>query len=205
MSEKALDPIDVPMGVVRSVFDNEQFSGKTYKVRAENKAPMSVVTSHIYIDPYNEIQKENRHSPSNWLFKEPTLEKKQAFLHDVKNSIDYFRKSRYNLIKERLAIVKEEQFEEHGRYFEFVDTYVSRQKESESQKVCISCGADNEIKSRKCTNCGGSLIKEKPEVQDLLQNKTKILPNKHFDIVDVHDNHFKIKTGEPDMANQRQL
>jgi len=49
MSAQALDPIDVPMGVVRSVFDNEQVIGKTYKVRAENKVPMSVVTSHIYI------------------------------------------------------------------------------------------------------------------------------------------------------------
>jgi hypothetical protein len=45
MSEQALDPIDVPMGVARSVFDNDQVIGKTYKVRV----PMSVVTSHIYI------------------------------------------------------------------------------------------------------------------------------------------------------------
>ena len=105
-------------------------------------------------------------------------------------------------MKERLSIVKEEQFEENGRYFDFVDTYVSRQKESESQKVCISSGAENAIKSRKCTNCGDSLIKEKPEVQDLFQNKSRILANKHFDIVDVHENHFKIKTGEPDMVNR---
>ena len=47
MSEQALDPIDVPMGVVRSVFDNKQAIDKTYQVRAENKVPMSRNKSYI--------------------------------------------------------------------------------------------------------------------------------------------------------------
>jgi hypothetical protein len=59
------------------------------------------------------------------LFNEPTLEQRKSFLNDDQHSIDYFRKSRNNFMKERLSIVKEEQFEENGRYFDFVDTLLT--------------------------------------------------------------------------------
>ena len=49
MYEQATSPPPVPTGIVRSVFDNEQVIGRTHRVKADNKVPMSIVTSHIYI------------------------------------------------------------------------------------------------------------------------------------------------------------
>lgn len=83
---------EVPTGIVRSVFDNEQVIGKTYKVRAENKVPMSIVTSHIYIsiDPNNKIQNEEQYSPDNWLFRDPTEIQKHKFMCEEQKDVDFF-------------------------------------------------------------------------------------------------------------------
>lgn len=60
MNDQAMLPPKSPDGVVRSVFDNEQVIGKTFKITAENKVPS---TSNIYIsvDPKNEILKEGKY------------------------------------------------------------------------------------------------------------------------------------------------
>lgn len=76
-----------------------------------------------------------------------------------------------------------------------------RKEESQKEKTCISCGAENEIKSRKCTNCRGNLILEKPELQDLFPNEVKIHPYKHFAGIKTEENQYKVKTGDPDMLN----
>lgn len=101
-NDQAMLPPKFPDGVVRSVFD----IGKTYKIKAENKVPMSAITSNIYIsiDPKNEIQKEEKYSPNTWLFiyfnfLSPAQE--NSFMY---KDFSYFRMSRNAFIKERLSL-----------------------------------------------------------------------------------------------------
>lgn len=204
MSDQATTALNVPPGIVRSVFDNEQVIGKTYKVQAENKVPMSIVTSHIYIsiDKCNEIQRDETFAPSNWLFGKPSQIQKQEFLNESKETVEFFRHSRNMFIKERMFSVRDEQnnSNENGIY-DYVDEAVTRKIENENEKVCVSCGAENELTSRKCTNCKGYLVKEKPDMTDLYSRNSKIKPYKHFDCIEIHENQFEVYTGEPDMLN----
>lgn len=81
MTEQADKPMRFPDGLVRSVFDNEQLVGKTYRVKSENKISTIVITSHLYIaiDEKNLTQTEEKYVPSNWLFSKPTDVQAQAF------------------------------------------------------------------------------------------------------------------------------
>ena len=65
MTEQALTDIEFPSGIVRAVFDNEQVIGKTHQVRANNKVPSSIGTSHIYIsiDETNDIENDHTFAP----------------------------------------------------------------------------------------------------------------------------------------------
>ena len=59
LTDESNQPVEFPIGLMRSVFDNEQLIAKknkkkkkkkkkTYKVKADNKVPTSVITSHIH-------------------------------------------------------------------------------------------------------------------------------------------------------------
>ena len=50
MTEQASEAVSFPSWCVRAVSDNEQCTGRTHKVKAQHWVPMSIVTSHIYIN-----------------------------------------------------------------------------------------------------------------------------------------------------------
>ena len=61
----AVDPIQFPNGLVRSIFDNEQKVGKTWRIKMNKRFPLSVITSHanISLDTNNNIQEKERLMP----------------------------------------------------------------------------------------------------------------------------------------------
>ena len=152
-----------PKGLARSVFNNEQIIGKTRTVIFENKVPSSVITSHAYlsIDQQNHIKETNASlAPKMWFFKNPSECQKESIVTVSKEEIDFFRTSRNAFIEERIhAVQKEQKLEPDGHgYYDFIDEIMLRRK-VESEKVCINCGAANDVQYNKCKNipCTGQL------------------------------------------------
>ena len=96
LSDQASDLIPIPNGLVKSVIDNEQVVIETHTVKADNKVPMIVLTSHAYqsIDAASSIQKDKSLKPSEWLFQDPSQELKQDILNYGEKSAPYFRTTR---------------------------------------------------------------------------------------------------------------
>ena len=59
LTNQAASPIQVPGGLIRNLMDNEQVVGKNRLITADNKVPVSVITSHahILIDKESDVQK----------------------------------------------------------------------------------------------------------------------------------------------------
>ena len=200
MTDQAATPIEMPGGLVRSVFDNEQVVGKTLRVKADNKVPMSIITSHMYISIDNNSKLQNNASlaPCNWLFEIPTDLQKQQFLNDSDVYTDFFRDTRNSLLQERLSVIVQEH---KNTQTDFIDAIIERKRICSEEKRCVKCGAENEVQSRKCTNCKGDLIYEKPNLPELYSDKSKVQPYKHFSGINTQSNSCCVKTGEPDMLN----
>lgn len=72
-------------------------------------------------------------------------------MNESKETVEFFRHSRNMFIQERMFSVREEQnnSNENGIY-DYVDEAATRKIENE--EVCVNCGPENELTSRKCTN-----------------------------------------------------
>ena len=83
LTSQAELPIEVPRGLIRNLMDNEQVVGKNRLIKADNKVPFSVVTSHahISIDEESNMQTESEYKLGNWFFQQPTKDQIEAFLH----------------------------------------------------------------------------------------------------------------------------
>ena len=174
--------------------------------------PSSVITSYAYlsIDQQNHIQETNTSlAPKMWFFKNPSKCQKESIVTVSKEEIDFFRTSRNAFIEERTHAVQNEQKLEpdgHG-YYDFIDKIILRRKEVESEKVCINCGAANNVQYNKCKNirCTGQLVKRKADVQDIINGQYNIenaRPYVHFsDLTEAKENSIAVKAGEPDFLN----
>ena len=200
MADQATEPVQFPDGVTRCVFDNEQVIGKTHRVKAGNKVPMSIVTSHAYIsiDPDSDFQKDEIYSPRAWLFDKPDTEQRHNFLSIDASSALYFRQTRNSFIKERLASVQNEQ-KENGK--DFIDEIIENEEKSKCEKTCADCGEKGDAKGMKCKYCKGSLIYVESVLPSLNVSKEKIDPYIHFTEIETKENNYEVKTGEPDMCN----
>lgn len=198
MAEQSENVIRFPNGIVRSVFDNEQVIGKTYKVSAENKVPSSIVTSHIYIsiDPVSELQDQPQFAPNCWLFDEPNETQKHDYLNEKADNINLFRSTRDTFLNERLKVVESENVHEK----DFIDNIIHEKLEVRQEKICVSCGAENEATSRKCTNCKGNLIKETVDFGHYISERKKVNPYSSFQF-ETRKNSLTVMTGEPDLLN----
>ena len=98
--------------------------GNTRTIKAENKVPMSVITSHAYIsiDQKSKMQEGKAYCTSDWLFHIPTEEQSGHFLETSEDQDCYFRLIRNAFIKERLKVVNEEQ--DTQKMKDFVDEIV---------------------------------------------------------------------------------
>ena len=108
LNKASLQPLTVPQGMVRLVFDNEQVVGKRYRVKAgQSTVPMSAITSHLYMlmDENCNIQYEDKYKPSNWMFNDINEEIEQIVLNSFDKYNDTFRSTRNNFIKKRLSVI----------------------------------------------------------------------------------------------------
>ena len=135
--------------------------------------------------------------------------KKKSIVTVSKEEIDFFRTSRNAFIEERIHAVQKEQKLEpdsHG-YYDFIDKIMLRRKEVESEKVCINCGAANDVQYNKGKNipCTGQLVKRKADVQDIINGQYNIenaRPYVHFsELIETKKNNIVVKAGEPDFLN----
>ena len=206
---QAAEPVPYPSGLAKSVFDNEQVIGNTRSVKAENKVPGSVITSHAYlnIDENNNIQNNDiRLCPRVWFFRAPSDDQKNNFVNIPQEEIDLFRMTRNAFIEERIQAVLEEQFssEEDHEYHDFVDAVVAQRQEANNEKICLECGAANDIKYNSCRYepCKGKLVKRKINDSNLTDEKPKVNTYTHFtNLVTVKENNISVKCGEPDFLN----
>ena len=134
LSDQASDLIPIPDGLVKSVIDNEQVVGKTHTVKADNKVPMTVLTSHAYlsIDAASSIQKDKSLKPSEWLFQDPSQELKQDILNYGEKSAPNFRTTRNAWIASRLEAVLAEHSDGFDR--DHIDLLLEKQRESQMEK-----------------------------------------------------------------------
>ncbi len=207
--DQVAEPIPYPTGLAKSVFDNEQVIGKTRSVKAENKVPGSVITSHAYmsIDSSNQMQSNDlRFCPRLWFFKPPTEEQISNVVDASPDETNLFRMTRNSFINERLKTVCQEQNEsENGEgYLDYVDNIVALPKEAESEKVCLACGAANDVKYNICRNgeCKGKLVKRKIDVSQQVKTKSTAKVYSHLDsFVKVKENRISVSSEEPDVLN----
>ena len=111
---------------------------------------------------------------------------------------DLFRAYRNDFIQQRLQCILNEH---HGQQSDYFDSILRHKADIENEKVCISCGAENERSLRKCSNRKGPLLKENTNKADFYNQSTKQYPYKHFTNVEINQNKFTVKTGEPDLVN----
>ena len=201
MTDQAADPVRFPSGMVRSVFDNEQVIGKRHIIKTDNKVPLIVVISHMYItmDANNQIQCDKDFAPTTWLFENPTEIERKDYLEQF----DDVLQTRNDFIDIRLKVVNGETQQEDTqgstKSIDFIDQIILQKKKCEENKICVDCGDENE--SRKCTNCKGLLVHEMPNILPLYSAKNKVNPYIHFKNLNVNPNAFTMKTGEPGMLN----
>ena len=112
LKNSAAEPLSVPPGLVRLVFDNEQVIGKRYRVKA-NKASVSasVITSHasIMIDKDNFIQYQDDYKPSTWLYDDRKMQTAAGDIIDLFDEHEeIFRASQNTFIDSRIAYIRNE-------------------------------------------------------------------------------------------------
>ena len=206
LSQNAKTEITFPERTVRVVFDNEQVVGKRYTVNVENfGVPISVITSHAYLemDCYEEIQYSSTLSPKNWLVKPLDFVNQQKLCSFPDAYASSFGVTRNDFIKTRLKHLMQQQQSNHENdnkcFRDLVDDYVQEFLAAKTEKVCLGCGAPNDIDYRVCTNCKGKLAKRDVDIQCSIP-EDHFDPYKHFS-VPFTKNSTTIKVGEPDGVN----
>ncbi len=104
---QASNPVPVPDGLLKCVFDNEQVVGKTRLIQSENKVPLSIITSHAYlqIDPDSTEENEIALCPRLWLFKNPLPDNvKGGILGKFDEETTLLRKTRILLSRSGLSL-----------------------------------------------------------------------------------------------------
>ena len=98
------------------------------------------------------------------------MSKQNNFVNIPQEEIDLFRMTSNAFIEERIQAVLQEQFpsEEDHEYHDFVDTIVDQRQEANNEKICLECGAANDIKYNSCRYqpCKGKLVKRKINVSN---------------------------------------
>lgn len=156
MTDKAAFPIEMPGGLARSVFDNERVVGKTHRVKADNKVPMSILTSHLYISIDNNSKLQNNASLAtcNWLFEIPTDLQKQQFLNDSDVYTDFFRDTRNSLLQERLSVIVQEH---KNTQTDFIDAIIERKRICSEEKSVLNVGQKMKFKAESAKTAKGIL------------------------------------------------
>ena len=195
LTSQAASPVEVPRGLIRNLMDNEQVVGKNRLIKADNKVPVSVVTSHahISIDEESNMQTESEYKLGNWFFQQPTEDQIEAFLHLDEELKSYFRITRNQLIEERLKAVATEHSQNPAR--DFTDNIVELGEQSQNKKICVACGASNDPAFKVCRvpDCHGSLIRQKIDTSHLHTEKGCVKPAAHFkDVVNQSTNSLSV-------------
>lgn len=124
LNQASKNPLVVPQGTIRLIFDNEQVIGKRWRVKSGNsKVPMSAITSHVYlsIDKESRIQNAAEFRPSKWMFR--TLDNRmiETIYNLFKENNAMFQITRNDFISERLRTLENHSIRDE--ILEAVDPY----------------------------------------------------------------------------------
>ena len=200
LNSASSEPLKVPRGFVRIVFDNEQVIGKRYRVRAkESKVPATLITSYAYliVDQDNLMQNREEMKPKHWMFKDITEDFSTKIIESFNTGNVVFRSSRNELLQKRLvAVSKGLTLNSNDGIVDEIELIVAEKKAARTNKVCSTCGHLGSITQRICKSCKGKMISQ--QQQQTCATQEKIDPYSHFSITP-KENNIKVLTGEPDM------
>ena len=143
--------------------------GKTRTIKAENKVPLSIITSHAYlcIDKEDLVQENGEFKPESWLYKEYGNEELAKNDTAYVKYAELFRETRNDFLADRIRSVENEHMEENE---DIIDELIRLCKETKETKLCSECGALNEAKLSMCSNCRGPLMKQSFTRQFVINN-----------------------------------
>lgn len=200
LKELSKDPLEFPIGLVKSVFDNSQKVGKTYLISGTNIVPTSVITSHLWItlDKNNAMQNDDTFSPSKWMLgKNLNDDQCKTLLESLTNPSEKFRETRNIFLSESINIVNAQINDESHE--DFIDEKLKQLEIISARKVCIWCKqTTNQIEQRICRTCGGKLVKEAPKDDE---EHVNIEPYASFVNQENSIPHIECMAGEPDFLN----
>ena len=156
LSTQANDPLACPSGVVKAVFDNNQKIGKTILITGENTVLTSVMTSNIWINfsDNSAFQKQKHLSPTSWMWNDRKAKSKELVMHLTEPG-NNFRKARDAFLN---ACINEV-YNEHKGGKDYTHAKLESDKHASTEKMCTSCGCENDVSYRICRNCQGKLIR----------------------------------------------
>ena len=179
---------------------NRSLGGHIYTVKAENKVPLSVVTSHanLVIDEESDLQNQCALKPTSWLFQntQSLVEKAKLLIHEFDNE---FRNSRDSLINKQLPHILNE-IQGLGENIDDINGFVVDSKRATEEKVCDQCGAIGPISKRKCPNCKGDFLRIDIDINSYHRKHEPHNPVEHF-YSEPQENNIKVVVGEPDFCN----
>ena len=202
LTKNAENKILFPNGLIKVVFDNKQVIGKNYKVKVSgNLVKSSIITSKAYFKINDsDIRSFADMRPKYWLFN--TNDNVPVIMESLNKHQNIFRETRNAFIKERLQLLEREQnmkpLTKNCAYE--VDKFVERKKESYAEKICIECGAANNLKYRLCTSCNEKLTNKEFTIlnQDKLSKYTDLYQSFQFSPI---SSDTQVTVGEPDMVS----
>ena len=138
--------------------------------------------------------------PKYWLFS--TNDDVPVIMESLNEHQNIFREARNAFIKERLQLLEREQnmksLTKNCTYK--VAKFVERKKESYSEKICIECGAANNLTYMLCTSCNEKLTNKEFTIlnQDKLSKYTDLYQSFQFSPI---SSDTQVTVGEPDMVS----
>ena len=201
LTEQSTYEVPFPKGFTKCVFDNQQVIGKTRTVKADNKVPSSVITSHCYISINCDdlIQNDPAFKPEQWIFGEITDEINESMKTEELEYSNLLRSTRNSFISSRIRTVTQQH---KSADIDVIDELVEGVRKSKCEKICSDCGARNYAKLRMCSNCQGHLRKAPFDPNLLCSGEPPVNLYESFSC-DVNQNEVKtvICAGEPDFVN----
>ena len=204
LDSSADSQVEVPKGVCRIAFDNNQVVGKTYVVSGDNKVPTSVMctTAYMHLES-SDLQANKNLKSDSWMWNKMTKEQTDNLLVFTDKYDDSFRQSRDNHISKNISEVVGEVSRSDGDSFtDKIDEYAEKLSNVETEKVCIECGAPNDKTYRICRNCRGELTTP-PDVNfsEFEKDASSCDPYAAFTTVEMNDSTATVSPGEPYFVN----
>jgi len=107
LREQSKEPLQIPNGLVKSIFDNSQKVGKTYVISSTNIVPTSVITTHLWtvLDEHSDLQYKEELSPRNWIQRKLSLGQRSDLINLLSKPSMEYRITRNRFIQTCIQVV----------------------------------------------------------------------------------------------------